>query len=790
MRNRFEKMPIWFLALAVNFVVALVAIGPFLLRDNGYIAMSHDFSAQELGFNILMNETVKSGNLLWSWNIDIGSNFLESFSFYNVGSIFFLASLIFPAQMMPRVMGWMMIIKYAVAGATASVYINRYSKNRAIVIMTSMLYAFSGWQCVSVVFYHFQDAVALFPLMLIGLEELVEENKRGRLLSACVLNVFCNYIFFVGEVIFLVIYYVVKYLVPDIKARKKGFVTYATPIASCIAEGGIGMAISGLILVPAVYGTLSNTRVSSHILGADWFTMTTVDWLRLMKAFLVPAETMNRTSSVQSYDWMTNAAYLPVFGILFVLAYVMAKKDWMTNFFKVCLVIAAVPLFNSVFMTFMPEGYRRWFYMLILVMAAATAQVAEHTEAYPLKKAAKIWGILMGFYIFMTFCGIYTDGGHNVVFMPVRYWTGVAIAIVGIVVVYYLFAKQHEKRILIASVLVAVCSVVTLHGIIDYYQTSTDNSDLHFQKMENSYAENVVNYLTEIPGQLEKDVLPYRYYFDEALSNGIDSIDENGGYEIEHSFFNFAMASQLPSVNSFISTVHSSVVEFYELMGASRNVWTEEVLNGCLELLSAKHIVANAKHPEYTYVDEVTNSNGQTMYIYENEKALPIGFTYDTYMLRSEFEALEREVRPSAMLKTLVINNEDLDKVVAFLEHYDADKHGVIEKDTWITAVEERRLESSEEFVQGDNQFYSVITAEEEKFAFFSVPYDKSWKATVNGKPVNILNINGLMAVKIEAGRNEILFQYEYMPLKAGIACSCLGVVAAVVYMAVFRKKR
>ena len=204
----------------------MLAVVPFLIRDHGYFAMSHDFTAQEIAFNIFMNDTIKSGNLLWNWGLDLGSNFLETFSFYNVGSVFLWFTLLFPAKVIPRVMGWMVILKFAVAGACAAAFLERHVKERWLVVMASLLYAFSGFQCSSVVFYHFQDPVALFPLMLLGLECLIEDNKKGRLALACVLNAFCNYIFFVGEVIFLVIYYIAKYLVPDIRERRRGVRNY------------------------------------------------------------------------------------------------------------------------------------------------------------------------------------------------------------------------------------------------------------------------------------------------------------------------------------------------------------------------------------------------------------------------------------------------------------------------------------------------------------------------------------------------------------------------------------
>ena len=71
--------------------------------------------------------------------------------------------------------------------------------------------------------------------------------------------------------------------------------------------------------------------------------------------------------------------------------------------------------------------------------------------------------------------------------------------------------------------------------------------------------------MTEIPGELDRDVLPYRYYFDEGIG---------------HTYYNLAMTASLPSINSFISTIHPSVMEFYDAIGIGRGTWTNAGTDG------------------------------------------------------------------------------------------------------------------------------------------------------------------------------------------------------------------
>ena len=47
----------------------------------------------------------------------------------------------------------------------------------------------------------------------------------------------------------------------------------------------------------------------------------------------------------------------------------------------------------------------------------------------------------------------------------------------------------------------------------------------------------------------------------------------------------------------------------------------------------------------------------------------------------------------------------------------------------------------------------------------------------MNGEPVEIMKTNGMMAVRVEAGKNQIRFTYRNYDLMAGMFCTVLGVV-------------
>ena len=176
--------------------------------------------------------------------------------------------------------------------------------------------------------------------------------------------------------------------------------------------------------------------------------------------------------------------------------------------------------------------------------------------------------------------------------------------------------------------------------------------------------------------------------------------------------------------------------------------------------------------------------------VYQDSHALPIGFCYDTYMTRSEFDEIDPAERAHSMLKTLVVANEDEATVSTILRHYDAALDGKISQENKYADMDKRREACTDVFDYGTDYFYSEITSGSEQYAFFSVPYDKAWSATVNGESAEILNINGLMAVKVNAGKNCIRFHYSPTPLWCGIGVSAISILLTAIYLLAGRRSR
>ena len=93
------------------------------------------------------------------------------------------------------------------------------------------------------------------------------------------------------------------------------------------------------------------------------------------------------------------------------------------------------------------------------------------------------------------------------------------------------------------------------------------------------------------------------------------------------------------------------------------------------------------------------------------------------------------------------------------------------------------------------NGFTCSFTGEEKRVVFFSVPYEEGWRATVNGKPADILRANlGFMAVVCDAGENDIEFTFTTPGLHTGFLIAGISGIAVPIYLGyehfVIRKRR
>lgn len=207
-------------------VIICIGNGVYPFGDNCilHIDMYHQYCPF---FTEFLNKLQTGGSLQYSWNLGLGSDFVSLYAYYLASPLNFLI-LLCPKSHVIEFMTLLIILKISASGLTFFLYIRhhykligkdgRMHKNQMIpALVFSTAYALSGFVAAYSWDIMWMDCIALFPLIMIGLERLVQEKKAGLYYITLALCIFCNYYISIMICIFLVFAFALLFF-----SQKKG----------------------------------------------------------------------------------------------------------------------------------------------------------------------------------------------------------------------------------------------------------------------------------------------------------------------------------------------------------------------------------------------------------------------------------------------------------------------------------------------------------------------------------------------------------------------------------------
>ena len=720
-------------AFMLSFLLGTIIILPNIIEGRGIYSLIADFNVQQIPFNKIMNDSLKEGSFLWTWYNELGNSFIGSFSFYNLFSPFNIIGYIFPSSWFEYLVGPIFILKYAIAGLTSYLFLKRYVKNENYAILGSLLYSFSGFQLTNMMFYHFHDVVALFPLVLYALDKLVYENKRFLFSFVVFLLAIINFFFFIGIVVFVILYYIVKLITKSYEFNLKTFFTI-------FFESVLGVGIAAVVLLPSLLFTMTNPRVNSNWTIVTSLRHATNNYLEILKGALFSPEIMSYRAIITEHNYQSIELFLPFVGLILGTAYFLKNpKKWDSILMLLLVIIMCIPILNSMFFAFTVTYYARWFYMAILIFSLTSIKCLE--ENIRLKKSIIINVIL------------------------------VLVFIIGCFVYIKLFPKEkffYDKNYLIVMVISYVISIILLLII--------DNFKKQNMKLKIIYIMVIIwicfwgNYVT-YKYKMASGVSNYDYK--EYLSiKGKVNLDKISRFNSSASCnYNLGLLTKNGDIKAFNSNISGSLFKFYKSIGYDRNVSTNlGVENKKLnDFLGAEYIVA-CTNDDISYLNYELKEDYGNFKIYYNDNYKKQGFAVNKYVLDDDFNKLNYDEKIDALNNSVVLNKNQIKKY----------------KDLF----DEETIYKKHEFSYINNGIESKIISNKRALAIYTVPYDIGWSAYINGKKVKIEEVdNGFMAIKINEGENNIKFKYFPSGLLEGLIISSVSLIIFIIYVILYMKE-
>ena len=793
------------------FLTALLLFLPISLRDAMLGQPFHyagDYNSQSMLFWQYANQFIKDGGS-FSWETELGSGFINSYSYYMLGSPFFWASLWIPSKLMPWAMVPLFCFKFAFAGAGGYLWTKRWVKNPQYAMLAGMLYAFCGYNIYSIFYDSFVDVTALFPYLLAALDDAIIDKRRGCFSIWVAVSLLINYYFFIGEAIFLILYFICMLLGKKYILTGKLFLRMAV-------ETVLGIAMGAVLVIPAALSLMQNPRISSFLNDYDFIVYGEPQKYMAIFAsmFIMPdAPYQNTLFSQSGTQWQNVCAYLPVVGITGGVALCRAeRKHPFARVMKFCLICAFVPLLNAIFTLENATYYARWYYMPILILCGATAMVLDNDELYQAewKDAWKTVFICTAAFVALELVP------SNVELLGLKlgvtssasiFWILWGISIAGVVLCGFVCKKYRKTEkyisVMMSSVMVFSFIYGEAHMLLTRYVTDTDTGEHTW----------------------------YAGY--EDLDNVPKLLPQGEWYRIDsNTITNYNLALGFSSEDFFSSTVSPGIFSFYMEAGHGRTVMPlDGQPNYALRsLLGVKYLMVGAEDEKAWSADAsgtkvtINNSNAgnalqllkdsedstDTVYtpqewavnweergrteetiVYENQNFIPMGFAYDYYITKDQLADVDADVRSNLLLKAIVLNDEQVGKYGDILQPLPEKEFQNLNFESFKKDCADRRKQTADTFETNNYGFTATTSFDTDELVFFSVPYEKNaFTATVNGEPVDVEEVDcGLMAIPVPAGEADIVVTYHTPGLKEGITISIAGIIIWILYALVCYNK-
>lgn len=731
---------------------------PFSLSLTGILPCDYtnDFIHQQLPFIYEYKNLITSGGFGWSWNTYLGDNALGAYSYYGILSPLNLLCALLPEGLIG--LGYLAIlyIRILLLGVCSFLYFKRMNVSVHNATLGGILYTFSSFFIINMTYGMFDEAMIMFPLLLLGIEYVLDKRHYSVPLLATITfaTIALQYYFAVSSLICAYIYLICRIIAVK---KYRSFSNLITPTSAII----YGIMMSAVILIPTALHIMGGNR--GAIAQFPTFSEIILASLGHLLWAIIPKVTEGVPLSFIFGTLGSITIFIQIFGITFATIYSIRKKDWITLYLTIIAILYFTPL-NGLFTFFTSFLYCRWGYCIILIMILATIKCIDQNIVT--KKDANISiAASIAFLLFMTILTQYFlwKSGRGIGF-NYRGIIELSLGLINFILLFQLTrtnARLHNRSVLY----VTIASILNLTA--GTWMLSRGN---------------------KIQSDGYDDVEKLREY---VIKNHIPYNDiANSKYRTDilcHYFSNHNLFTNRPSITFYHSLFNKNITEFADYT-ANDNVWAETRIHipreSLAALLSVKDVYRFDSFSDWerdydhglSYNRDLGNVKEYTF-----DYSIPMGMVYDSYITKSQLDSIRAADKDAdlclMMLDNIVIEDTDESEINKYL------RKASINTDISLDSIARLRNKNTVDFTCDANGYRLMTNASTHPgMAFISTPRDDGFSAQIDGNPTKIFRVNiGMSGIITPPGKHEITVDYTAPGLKAGATITSISATILVI---------
>ncbi len=839
------KYRYYILAFIIPFLSVFIAnismgVYPFGERGVNVIDSFHQYAPF---FSEFYDKVVHGESLFYSWNGGLGINFWSIVAYY-LSSPLNIIVLLFPRAYLLEAFALIIMLKIALSGLSFAYYIRKhYRKYDLSIVYFSSFYALSGW----VLGYNWNimwlDCIALFPLVMLGIERLVKDGKGLFYAVMLGLSIFFNYYISIMICIFLVIYFFVLFFQKRTKTLKlfvKRFLTFA---GYSLLAGGL----AAVMLLPEMY-TLLQTHSADSSFPTKWkFYENFLDILGQQLPFVEPTDLSGLPN-----------LFCGIIVLMCVILYIFRKKTPLKyKISRLFLLVFLIFSCNVNVLDYIWHGFHypnslpnRFTFIYIFVLLTIAYEVILSLQQYHL------WQYLVSFLGSMMFVlAVYYQGNE-----PRSLY--VYFISMGLLWIYLflmcLYKVNVNKRKLFGGIL---CVVLVLeagaNGIFGLIQNGSINRTNYNSKLE--AAQSVRTYVGDELCRTELDTFNGRNnamwlgfkslsMFSSTLSDGLDTFLDNMGYFAAVNKFSYEGATRLTDamfgIKYLMSEDEKENIRVFEYLGEfdgqylyqnnealpiafmvkdtyadwtadgkypweNQNSFAKATTGVTDELFSLEYMTGEpvatgaiaSKQSDFSYhiVKDGTEDTALLVYTYQPTYQKERYIYYEAPHMSKLKVSINGNIRTYSDTRGHIVDLGDIgpqDTVTLTLTldsaYTSADVEMVLfglNEDIYRQVWGQLSQETLNIVDNSATSLKGTIDVAENGILYTSIPYDAGWTVRVDGQKVETKSLNGsLMYIELDAGTHEIEMSFIPQGFIPGlmISAGCLFILIVIG----FRRKK
>ena len=611
-------------------VVAALILWCFLSQGKAFMRMV-DGVGQHYAVLCYIREYIReffaTGSLpMVDFSIGQGFDVIGTLSYYGFGDPLTLLTALFPDNALEAMYAFFIFLRLYLAGLAFSGYCFAIGRReKAFALSGSLLYVFCNFALYAGMTHpFFLNGVLYLPLLLIGIERILQ--KKGILVLAVTVagSFLSNYYFMYMNTVLVGIYLLIRLVGRYRSLKVKGFLQIVGKVVLAYVWG---VCLAAVILLPSVYAFLQNGRSESANQGIG-LLYNAEYYGRLWQSMTEPFKGGSNWS-------IPGTAAVGVVSLIILLVRRKKGEKRLILGFLVLGIMLCLPFVGSVMNGF-SYVCNRWSYGMAFLLALISVFALSYLKDMGKKELLWVFGLVILYCIPLGLSWVFfwreTESAINT---AVVFFTGAALAAAA-----WIFRTKRKEG------LAWICAGITLAGVL--------------WNVENIYGKEFKNY----PGSYLVHGNPTERLDDSSLE-AASLVEDESFYRIERHWdiLNQALVEKVNTTGFYYSVVPGSMSELYKSVWLSSQE-RDYVLNSldsrtALTSLASVKYYASDKETSIPYgykkVGEVKGKSGKTHYLYENENALPLGYAYDAVMSREDYEKLSPLEREQTLLSAAVV---------------------------------------------------------------------------------------------------------------------------------------